>query len=201
VSVDRSAAWSDVWHEHSVAAARAGSFAALGQLFDHYRDYLLRIAAQELPADLRGKIGASDVVQETFLQATQDFPRFVGHTEAELKAWLRRILLNNVLDAHKRFTTQKRAAELEVPIDVAPHAGAIVCPQPRPSSLAYSAEMRVAIERGMARLPEDYRRVIELRTFEEMSFEEVGRVLSRSAEAARRLWSRAIQRLMRELDE
>src|SRR5437899_477303 len=79
-----------------IRRARGGSDAALGQLLEECRAYLLLVANQELPAQLRGKAGASDVVQETFLQAQKNFERFRDQGEAELLAWLRRILLNNV---------------------------------------------------------------------------------------------------------
>ncbi len=55
----------------SIVAARGGSFTALGQLLDHYRDYLLRIANTELESDLAPKVNPSDLVQDTFLQAAK----------------------------------------------------------------------------------------------------------------------------------
>ena len=44
-------------------------------------------------------------------------------------------------------------------------------------------------------MPEDYRRAVTLRFQEGLSFEEIGRQMGRSAEAARKLWSRAMERL------
>jgi RNA polymerase sigma-70 factor (ECF subfamily) len=49
-------------------------------------------------------------------------------------------------------------------------------------------------------LPDDYRRVIELRYLEEQSFEEIGARMQRSADAARKLWARAVERLQQELE-
>jgi WD40 repeat protein len=59
-------------------AARAGSSEALGQALEICRGYLLRVANQGLNADLRAKGGASDLVQETFLEAQRDFGCFQG---------------------------------------------------------------------------------------------------------------------------
>lgn len=184
--------------ERSVVAAREGSYAALGQLFDHYHDYLLGIARQDLGKALAGKIAPSDVVQETFLQATKAFPKFDGRTDAELRAWLRKILINQLIDIRKSFQAQKRCISLEVPLE--PSAGEASCPQPRPSSIAVTAESQAAVEAALARLPKDYRRVLILRSFENLPFTDVGIELDRSADAARRLWTRAIQRLAAELD-
>src|SRR4051794_37421346 len=83
--------------------ARAGAPEALGQLLEAWRGYLLVVAQRELDPDLRAKGGASDLVQETFLEAQRDFPRFHGDSEAELLAWLRRLLLNNVANFTRSY--------------------------------------------------------------------------------------------------
>src|SRR5262249_49490145 len=99
-----------------LAAARAGSGDALGEALEACRPYLLRVANQELDQDLRAKGGASDLVQETFLEAQRDFPRFQGSSDAELRAWLRHILLHNLGKFARRFRqTQKRRLAAEVP--------------------------------------------------------------------------------------
>ncbi len=53
--------------------------------------------------------------------------------------------------------------------------------------------------RALGRLPEDYRRVMLLRYQKEMTFAEIGREMRRSADAARMLWTRALERLKQEL--
>ena len=76
----------DDWHvECSIISAQDGSYAAIGQLFDLYRDYLLRVANEELQTDLVPKVAASDLVQETFLQAARDFRKFVRHQRRRVK--------------------------------------------------------------------------------------------------------------------
>ena len=67
-------------------AARQRSEEAQGQVLELCRPYLLHIANQELASDLQPKIGASDLVQETFLDAHRDFGRFHGTAEAEWRA-------------------------------------------------------------------------------------------------------------------
>src|ERR1700730_6102303 len=86
-----------------LAAARAGSPEAMGQVLDACRGYLLSIASQELDPQLQAKGGASDLVQETLLHAVRGFGHFDGATEAELLAWLRRLLLNNLIDFKRLY--------------------------------------------------------------------------------------------------
>src|SRR5437879_7391033 len=99
-------------------AAQTGSREALGQALEACRGYLLVIAEQELAPELRAKGGASDLVQQTFLDAQRDFAVFRGSSEAELRSWLRRILLDNLANFHRRYRqTAKRWIGHEVALE------------------------------------------------------------------------------------
>jgi RNA polymerase sigma-70 factor, ECF subfamily len=185
-----------------LAAARAGSAEALGQTLQACRNYLLAIAGQELDPDLRSKGGASDLVQETFLEAQRAFTNFQGTNEKELLAWLRQILVNNVANFSRRYHYAKRTVDREIELkgdDSAQPAGALPPdPQRTPSSEAVKREQAAALERTLERLPSDYRQAIKLRYFEGRSFEEIGVLMNRSPEAVRKLWSRGMERLRQE---
>jgi RNA polymerase sigma-70 factor (ECF subfamily) len=185
-----------------LAAARAGSQEALGQALETCRRYLLLVAQRSLDPQLQAKGGASDLVQETFLEAQRDFGQFHGATEAELTAWLRRLLLNNVGNFARRYRdADKRAVGREVALPGEGSSagdGGVAGAEPTPSRAAMAQEQAQSLQRALARLPEEYRRVLEWRFQEEKSFEEIGRMLDRSADAARKLWSRAMERLRQE---
>jgi RNA polymerase sigma-70 factor (ECF subfamily) len=190
----------------SLAAARSGSLEALGQSLDAFRAYLLAVAERELDPQLRAKGGASDLVQQTLLEAVGNFAAFRGETDAELKRWLRRLLLHNVVD----FTRQYRAAEkrqigrerrLPAGDSSSEPAADIADPGPSPSAGAVQSEQARAIQMALEKLPDDYRRVIVLRYQEERSFEDIAQLMNLSANAARKLWARAIKRLRQESEE
>ena len=187
-------------------AARAGSREALGKVLDAARQYLLSIARQELDADLRAKTSPSDVVQETFVEAQRDFGQFQGVTEDELLAWLRQLLLHRVGKLRRRYRdTQKRRLAREVALgdddSSGGPAGGLAANTLSPSGQAMEHEQDEALQAALGRLPEDYRRVITLRYQEQLPFEEIGELLHRSPEAARKLWARAVERLHEELDK
>lgn len=190
--------------ERWLPAAQAGSKDALAQLLEAYRGYLLLIATQEIDPALRAKGGASDLVQETMMEAYQDFAQFHGGEE-ELLAWLRRLLRNNLANFARRFRdTRKRQMAAEVPLEggassTAP-ARTLIDEDPTPSENAVANEQAQAVEKALQQLPEDYRQVILLRYREELSFEEISQVMSRSANAVEKLWLRAIERLRHELE-
>jgi RNA polymerase sigma-70 factor (ECF subfamily) len=186
-----------------LAAARAGSQEALGQMLEACRGYLLLVAAGRLPPDLQAKGGASDVVQDIFLEAWRAFPRFEGSTDAELLAWLCRLLLNNVADFTRRYRgTAKRKAP-EVPLEAdgssGEGAGGVPADGSSPSQQAMAHEQAQGLLRALGRLPQDHREVIRLRNELDLPFEEVGRLMGRSPNAAQKLWKRAIDRLTEEL--
>src|SRR5215471_20215017 len=89
--------------ERLLGLARAGSASALGRLLELYRDYLALLARLQIGRRLQSKADASDLVQETFLKAHRDFPRFRGATEAEWVCWLRQILAFNIAHLVRRY--------------------------------------------------------------------------------------------------
>ena len=186
-------------------AARAGSREALGKVLEAARQYLVSIARQELDPDLRAKNSPSDLVQETFVEAQRAFEQFQGDTEAELLAWLRQLLLHRVSKVRRSFRdTQKRRLAREVALggDSSSEGpgGGLAANVLSPSGQAMEHEQDQALQAALGRLPDDYRRVITLRYQEELSFEEIGRLLDRSPDAARKLWARAVERLHEELE-
>src|SRR3954470_3208927 len=97
--------------------SRAGDTVAGEQLFGRYRQYLWALAQAQLGKLVRAKSDASDLVQMTMLEAHRDFQQFAGHEEAELLAWMRRILAHNLFNEHRRYTAKRRAAAREVSLD------------------------------------------------------------------------------------
>lgn len=187
-------------------AARAGSVEALGQALEACRGYLLLIAQQEIDPQLRAKGGASDLVQETFLKAHRHFDQFRGDTEGELLAWLRRLLLNNLTDFRRLYQdAAKRQAGREVALQEGEGSSlrdlGLAAADPTPSKMAMAEEDATALWNTIDRLPEDYRQVLLLRHREERTFEEIGQVMQRSADAARKLWARAVERLQNEWEQ
>lgn len=191
--------------EACIRVAREGSPTALGQLLEACRPFLLAVAERELAPDLRAKAAASDLVQETCLDAQRDFPAFEGGTAEEVRAWLRRVLLHNLGDLRQRFRdVGKRDVRREASLDAdgsdaRQKALALPDDTPSPSSHARRREEETLVEAALAKLSEAHRQVIHLRHRDRRSFAEIGRLMGRSEEAVQKLWERAIQQLRHEL--
>lgn len=188
-----------------LAAAQNGSTDALGQALEACRAYLLMVAEREIDPALRAKGGASDIVQETFVEAHRAFPHFTSQSHEEFLAWLRAMLLNNVKDFRRKFQgTQKRSANREIAIDA--HDSStdlrelLATDSATPSGQFSQLETLMEVEKTLKRLPEDYQQVIALRYNENCSFEEIAIRMQRSANAVQKLFARAIDRLQAEME-
>jgi RNA polymerase sigma-70 factor, ECF subfamily len=181
-------------------AARQGDARALGKICEQVRNYLLLAADRGLSDGLRAKLGASDIVQQTMLEAQQGFARFAGTSEEELRAWLVKIVEHNLIDSARRYRqTQQRDVSREVPIDTGDGQLEIAGRQKTASSIVRRRETDEELLRAVGQLPSRHREVIELRHRQGLSYAEIGAKMGMTEVAARKLWSRAVATLREEL--
>jgi RNA polymerase sigma-70 factor (ECF subfamily) len=185
-----------------LAQARAGDTRALDRLFEMCRNYINIIARSQVEGWLRAKVDASDLVQQTLLEAYRDFPRFHGATEAEWLGWLKRILAHNAADFVRRYhKTDKRQAGREValvnPNDSQAPDGLANLPgdEESPSQALLRKERELLLADALARLSPDHCEVIVLRNLQRLSFDDVAERMGRSRPAAQMLWMRAMHKL------
>jgi RNA polymerase sigma-70 factor (ECF subfamily) len=187
-------------------AAHAGSQDARGIILEACRKYLLWVARRQLDPALQSKGGASDIVQETMLEAQRDFDHFRGNSEAELLAWLRRLLLNNLANFARRYRdTAKRSAAREISLtahddDQEHHSDLLAAQGPQPVDQVLEREQNELLQQALAKLPDESRQVIQWWYQEQLSFEEIGRRLQRAPNTARKIWMRAIEQLHSHLE-
>jgi RNA polymerase sigma-70 factor, ECF subfamily len=185
--------------------ARGGCVHSIGELLQHYRNYLLLLATTQIERRLQPRVSPSDIVQETMLKAHRHFAQFNGQTEQELLAWLRQILVTNLARFVERYVlAAKRDIRREVSLEgcgvglsgsAAPFRSLVRGVDRTPSSQAGDREEGVVLADRLAQLPPAYREVLLLRNIRGLSFEETAARLHRSPGATRMLWLRAIERL------
>lgn len=184
--------------ERQLESARDGCPEALGQLLQGCQRYLLLTASRALESSLRAKDGASDLVQQTFVVANRDFQSFRGTTLGELLSWLNRILERRLANQIRHFKrTSKRAVRREIPLEVGDHGEVlgIVDQRPAPWENATSLDEQRRVRLAIEQLPDDYQRVLAMRTWQRLPFAEIGRQMERSTGAVEKLWLRAVERL------
>jgi RNA polymerase sigma-70 factor (ECF subfamily) len=186
--------------EVALDGARQGERKELGILLDVYRSYLMSIASKELSRGVVAKVAPSDIVQETLMQASRSFGGFQGSSEPELRAWLKKILARKVIDTHRHYQDfAMRDVSREVPFfEAAREKDQWLYRKMNRESSGESTEKVGVLSELLGHLSEEQRTAIQLRTFEKLSFEDVGKRMGRTTEAARKIWSRAIQQMSKE---
>jgi RNA polymerase sigma-70 factor (ECF subfamily) len=188
-----------------ISGARQGDKSSIGVLLQQYRNYLMVLASTQLEHRLQPRVSPSDVVQETMLRAHKNFGQFRGTTEAELLAWLRQILVNNLAKfVEQHMLAARRDVRREVSIErlgkaleqsTVQLAALLPAAGTSPSMAVQQREEAVLLADRLAQLPADYREVLMLRNLQGLPFEEVAQQMERSVGATRMLWLRAIEKL------
>ncbi len=183
-------------HAESVdllSRARTGSHQALGALLESCAGRLLGLIRLRLGPQLRRQLESRDILQTTLLRAFERIEQFEGEDRATLGAWLARIADHEIRDRRDYFRRQKREAALNVGLE---EVGAGLAAQVRGVlTRVLQDERQRQLETALETLKPEYREVILLRRFEELSFAEVGRRMGRGADACRMLMARAMAAL------
>jgi RNA polymerase sigma-70 factor (ECF subfamily) len=184
-------------------SARDGSVSCLGRLLAMYTNYLRLLVTAQLDNRLRVRVSPSDIVQEAFFEAHRDFHQFRGQSTAEFVAWLRKILINNILRVvEQHVLAEKRDVRREVSLEemgrrlersTVRFESFLAEAARSPSGCAVQREDEVLVADALAELPVDYRDVIVLRHIEGLPFESVAERMGRSTGAVRMLWLRALK--------
>src|SRR5436853_2129473 len=98
-----------------IGQARGGDAAALNELFARHRDRLRRMVAVRLDRRLQGRVDASDVLQEAYLEAARRLPEYLECPPMPFFLWLRLLVGQALLTQHRRHLgAQARDAGREI---------------------------------------------------------------------------------------
>ena len=129
---------------------------------EQYRSYLVLLARMQLDSRPQAKVDASDVVQQTLLEAHVRQTQFVGD-EAGFRAWLRRALANNIQDALRRLRRKKRDVLRERSLEAAMEQSSarlalwMASEQTSPSQQVMHSEELLRLSDALLALPEAQR--------------------------------------------
>ncbi len=194
--------------EELLARASSGDAAAFADLFGRHRARLRRMVGLRLDRRLRGRVDASDVLQEAYLDAARQLPAFLAGRTLPIALWLRLVAGQRLARVHRQHLgASMRDAGREVSI----HRGGM--PEASSASLAERlagtfttasqacarSERQGQLQAALDRLDENDREIIALRHFEELTNGEAAEVLGLSKTAASNRYMRALARLQAEL--
>jgi RNA polymerase sigma-70 factor, ECF subfamily len=166
-----------------------------------FRPYLRLLAGLHVDARLQGKFDASDIVQQTLLEAQAQLHQFQGRTDAELAAWLRQVLAHNLADAVKAFGREKRDVLREQSLQAALDSSSarleqwLAATQSSPSAPVQREEQALRLAAALEQLPEAQRTALVLQYWHGWTLAQIGTHLGRTPAAVAGLLKRGLQKL------
>ena len=184
--------------------ALRGDREALGRLLEAERAALHRLAERQLAGRIAVRVDASDIIQQTFLEAFRNFPQFAGQDVRELVAWLQSILDHKVAGAIRDHALlQKRDVRREQSMDAqggrSPLGQELAAGLSSPSQKAIRGEEAERLSQALTTLPDDQREAVRLRHLEGWALVDIARHLGRSPAATAGLIKRGLQALRRQM--
>src|SRR5258708_7014412 len=173
--------------EEIVQIYKEGNKEAFKELIDRYSSHLYNFSAR-----LAGKNNASDIVQETFIKVWGNMERF-DPKKASFKTWIFTIAKNSITD----FLRKKKVvlfSDMGSGEDDS-FLGNIPDENPLPDKMLEKLEDKEFLNKILEKLRYDYREILLLHYQEDMTFEEIGKVLNQPPNTVKSKHYRAIQEL------
>jgi RNA polymerase sigma-70 factor (ECF subfamily) len=189
---------------HLVERLRGGDRQALTDLFQHHRDRLRRMVELRMDPRLQGRLDASDVLQDAFLDTVTRLDSYLQSSELAPFLWLRLVVGERLAIYHRRHLGAKmRNVGQEVSLYRAPLpqassaalASMLLGRLTSPSNAAIRAELVLQVQEALNALDPLDREVVALRHFEQLSRSETAQILGIAEEAAAKRYIRALKRL------
>lgn len=186
-----------------VQRAQGGDSDALNRLFQRYYERVRRSVRARIGSHLRMRLDSEDILQPTFAKAFANFDRFEMRHEGSFLHWLAEYAERQIHDANDREKAQKRV----------PHGGKLTSldddggdeSRPRlevpgrttgPIDRVVRSEREIAVEECLEQMAEHHRRVIVLRDYDGLEWNEVAAKMQKNTDSAvRELHRRAMLEL------
>ncbi|MBC8164861.1 MAG: sigma-70 family RNA polymerase sigma factor [Bryobacteraceae bacterium] len=149
----------------TIESCRRGDRNAFRIIYESHKDSVYSIALYFFHGDA---VTASDVTQQVFLKLMTDFRQFRG--DSAFSTWLYRLVVNTCIDTARRLNGRTVSVEMHVLEAFAIHGT-------QEDDAAHSQIAR-SVQAAVSALPETFRLAILLRYFEELSYEEMAKVLN-----------------------
>lgn len=183
----------------SLRRLRDGNLDALAELFGFFRPRLRQMIRLRMQGPLEARVDPSDVLQETFLDASRRISEYLAEPKVSPFVWFRGLTLDRLKKIQREHLgTQCRAVgrELRLPKQSSVLAAFhLIANGPSPSNALLEVEMKERVKLALAAVKEEDREILLMRHFEGMSNREVAETLGLSVSGATMRHGRALFRL------
>jgi RNA polymerase sigma-70 factor (ECF subfamily) len=148
-----------------IESCRQGDRSAFREVYEAHKDHVYSIALYYFHGNASV---ASDVTQQVFLKLMKDFHHFRG--ESAFSTWLYRLVVNTCVDATRRADARLVPMEAHV-------SETLAAPGSQEVDMAQN-QIALAVRSAVSGLPPAFRAAILLRYFEDLSYEEMAKILN-----------------------
>jgi RNA polymerase sigma-70 factor (ECF subfamily) len=184
--------------------AAAGDSQRWGELLTRHKERLRRMVALRLDQRLQGRLDASDVLQEAYLEAWTRLGEYLRDPAVPFFLWLRFLVGQKLVTLHRHHLGREmRDAGREVSLyrgalpeaSSAALAAQLLGHDTRPSEAALRIELKIRLQAALNQMDPLDREVIALRHFEQLSRAETAEALQMRESAVSKRYVRALERL------
>lgn len=182
----------------------AGDQAAMAELFDRHRQRLKRMVKLRLDRRLQGRVDASDVLQEAFIDLAKQLPQYAKDPQVPVFLWMRLVTGQKLTQIHRQHLgAAMRNADLEVSIyrKALPQASTVYLASQllgrftSVSQKVIRSELQIKVQETLNSMDPMDREILTLRHFEELTNTEAAQELGINEAAASKRYIRALKRL------
>ena len=186
-----------------------GDPGARQELLILHQDELRRMIAVRMDTRLGARVDLSDVVQEVFAKAWQEFSEYLKTQPVPFYPWLRRLAWERLVKLHQRHIyAGVRSTMREQPCSghwsddsAMLLANRLLAPGSGPGDRLVREEMRQRVQKALKQLNQRDREILETRYLEQLTTREMSEVFAISEGAVKVRHLRALQRLRKLLAE
>lgn len=185
-------------------AARRGDRRAFETLFAAHREAIRRMIELRLDPRLRPRIDASDVIQDTHMEAFRRLDDYFVRLPMPFGDWLRKTAYERLLNLRRdHVTSTRRSVRCEVALPDRSSmqlARRLVHADSSPSHVYAKTERAAHVRQALEHLPDTDREILLMRYVEGLSNQDSAMLLGIDKSAASKRHARALLRLRALLD-
>lgn len=173
-----------------------------------FRPYLTVLARGQIPTSMQARLDASDIVQDTLLEAHRKREQYQGGDDPrQLACWLRQVLSYNLIDAlrtqHRDQRDVRREQKIQLTLDESAKGleHILVASDTSPSQQVENRFLAIQVAQAIEGLPEQQRDAILLRYFQKSSLQDIAEQMHKSTAAVAGLLKRGLARLREQLQK
>lgn len=187
------------YHAELLRKAKAGDQAARDELFELAQERVLQRVRRKMGPGLRKQIESIDVQQSVLADAFRDLPKFKGDDDRALWAWLGQMVENKLRNKARDAGRLKRDGGQVVRLNETAATGSVPLEpegsDPTPSQMLSANDELERLKAAVAKLPDHWREVFELRVVEGLGWPEIAERTGQTVKAAQGRFGRAQEQL------